>query len=75
MLKNDQTYFNNLGVYAARLLKYVWPFFNIMHEKDKWFSKPFTALNLWRKIFFMIFNTRHVSIFFERYRTHYKQRT
>ena len=32
MLKNGQTYFNNLVVYTARLLKHVWPFFNIMLE-------------------------------------------
>ena len=32
MLKNDQIYFKNFVV-VARLLKYVWPFFNIRHEK------------------------------------------
>ena len=24
------------GVHTARFLKYVWPFYNIMHERFKW---------------------------------------
>ena len=35
MLKNGQIYFKNLRVYTARLLKYVRPFFNIVHVKVK----------------------------------------
>ena len=31
ILKNDQTYF--CGVNIATFLKYLWPFFNIMHER------------------------------------------
>ena len=30
MLKNGQTYFENLAVF----IPYVWPFFNIMLERD-----------------------------------------
>ena len=34
MLSNGQTYFKNLlFVHTARFLKYVWPFYNIMHER------------------------------------------
>ena len=33
ILKNGQTYSKNLAVYTAGFLKYVWPFFNIMHER------------------------------------------
>ena len=35
MLKNGQTYFENLSVYTAGLLKYVWPFFDSLHKKLK----------------------------------------
>ena len=33
MLKIDQMYFENLAVFTARFLKYVWPFFNIIYER------------------------------------------
>ena len=26
------------GVHTARFLKYVWPFYNIMHERVKWYN-------------------------------------
>ena len=32
MLKNDQIYFKNFVV-VARLVKYVWPLFNISYER------------------------------------------
>ena len=36
MLKNGQTYFENLAVFTpARFLKYVWSFFNIMNARAK----------------------------------------
>ena len=28
---NDQTHFKNLAVFAAKFLKCVWPFWDIMH--------------------------------------------
>ena len=31
MSQNGQTHFKNLAEFAARLLKYVWPFWDIMH--------------------------------------------
>ena len=31
MLKNDQTHFKDVAVQTPQ----VWPFFNIMHERDK----------------------------------------
>ena len=70
ILKNGQTYFNNLAIYTTRLWKYIRPFFNIIHERVKRFSKSFTVLNLWCKIFFMIFNTCYISSFYVRYRTY-----
>ena len=33
MLLNGETYFKNLAVFT--FLKYVWPFYNIMHERVK----------------------------------------
>ena len=34
MLKNGQTYFEDLAAFTPQnLLKYVWPFFNIMHKR------------------------------------------
>ena len=35
MYQNDQTLFKNLAAFAARVLKCVWPFWGIMHERVK----------------------------------------
>ena len=43
MLKNDQTYLKKSGVNTARFLKYVEPFFNIMHKRVK--KKTFSNLS------------------------------
>ena len=31
MFQNGQKHFKNSAAFAARLLKYVWPFWDIMH--------------------------------------------
>ena len=31
MYQNGQTHFKNLAVFAAKFLKFVWPFWDIMH--------------------------------------------
>ena len=33
MSQNDQTHYKNLVAFAARLLKSVWPFWDIMYER------------------------------------------
>ena len=35
MSQNGHTHFKNLAANAVRFLKYVWPFWKIMHERVK----------------------------------------
>ena len=38
MAQNGQTHFKSLAANAARFLKCVWPFWDIMHQKVKVFQ-------------------------------------
>ena len=44
VVKQPNIFLKSCGVHTARFLKYVWPFYNIMHERVKkwesWFSQP-----------------------------------
>ena len=42
-------------VHTARFLKYVWPFYNIIHERVKWFG-PFTVHSILNKTLYSLIN-------------------
>ena len=52
MSQNGHTHFKNLAAFAARFLKCVWPFWDIMHQMVKsffwqWYLKQFGPSNEW----------------------------
>ena len=64
MSQNGQTHFKNLAAFAARFLKRVWPFWNIIHQRVKsvassklgkkiasisWAKKKKIAISAWKK--------------------------
>ena len=44
MSQNGQTHFKTLAANAARFLKCVWPFWDIMHERVKFYAFLFIRL-------------------------------
>ena len=51
MSQTGQTHFKNLAGFAARFLKCVWPYWNIMHLRVKTYTYKITALmeTFWMK--------------------------
>ena len=66
MSQNGQTYFKNLAANAARFLKYVWPFWGIMHERvnetdtPRVFIQLFSLVDKSIKISTIFFLKKHV---------------
>ena len=58
MSQNDQAHFKNLTAFAAKFLKCVWPFWDIMHERVKSLSRNVLFIS-WKDI-------RNVGYFFKK---------
>ena len=55
--------FLQCGVNTARFLKYVWPFYNIVHERDKTISDFVKTLLTMKESYILVFS--HITKIYE----------